>query len=77
MTKQVFLGGACGATTWRRDVAIPVLDAAGVSYHNPQLGAGEWTAAHEEFFFQLFESTSGARRQLLRDSEQRRLRRVV
>jgi hypothetical protein len=47
MTKQVFLGGACGATTWRRDVAIPVLDAAGVSYHNPQLGAGEWTAAHE------------------------------
>jgi UDP-N-acetylglucosamine diphosphorylase/glucosamine-1-phosphate N-acetyltransferase len=37
----------------------------------------EWTAAHEEFFFQLFESTSGARRQLLRDSEQRRLRRVV
>jgi hypothetical protein len=47
MGRQVFLGGACGATTWRRDVAIPALEAAGVSYHNPQLGPGEWTPAHE------------------------------
>jgi len=47
MNKQVFLGGACGTTTWRRDVAIPVLEAAGVSYHDPQLGVGEWTAADE------------------------------
>jgi hypothetical protein len=43
----VFLGGACGETTWRKDVAIPLLQAAGVSYHDPQLGVGEWTAACE------------------------------
>jgi hypothetical protein len=47
MSKQVFLGGACGTTTWRRDIAIPALEAAGVTYHNPQLGPGEWTPAHE------------------------------
>jgi hypothetical protein len=40
--KQVFLGGACGTTTWRRDVAIPALEAAGVTYFDPQLGVGEW-----------------------------------
>jgi hypothetical protein len=44
---QVFLGGACGRTTWRRDIAIPRLQAAGITYHDPQLGPGEWTAAHE------------------------------
>lgn len=47
MGGQVFLGGACGATTWRREIAIPVLESAGVTYHNPQLGPGEWTPAHE------------------------------
>ena len=45
--KQVFLGGACGGTTWRQQIAIPALEAAGVSYHNPQLGIGEWTQAQE------------------------------
>jgi hypothetical protein len=45
--KQVFLGGACGGTSWRATVAIPLLEAAGVSYHDPQLGPGEWTEAHE------------------------------
>jgi hypothetical protein len=44
---QVFLGGACGDTTWRRDVAIPRLEAAGVGYFDPQLARGAWTAAHE------------------------------
>ncbi len=44
---MVFLGGACGRTTWRRDVAIPLLEAAGVAYYNPQLGEGEWTPACE------------------------------
>lgn len=44
---QVFLGGACGKTTWRRAIAIPMLEAAGVTYYNPQLGAGEWTPACE------------------------------
>jgi hypothetical protein len=47
MSKKVFLGGTCGTTTWRTDIAIPALEAAGVTYHNPQLGAGEWTPAHE------------------------------
>lgn len=40
---DVFLGGACGDTTWRKDIAIPVLESAGVSFYNPQLGPGEWT----------------------------------
>jgi hypothetical protein len=40
--KQVFLGGACGLTTWRKDIAIPILEAAGVTYHNPQMPLGAW-----------------------------------
>lgn len=32
----VFLGGSCGKTTWRSDIAIPMFDAAGVKYYNPQ-----------------------------------------
>jgi hypothetical protein len=48
MSKQVFLGGACGGTTWRKRIAIPALEAAGVTYHDPQLGIGEWTQASEE-----------------------------
>jgi hypothetical protein len=48
MSRQVFLGGACGGTTWRKRIAIPALEAAGVSYHDPQLGIGEWTEAHED-----------------------------
>ncbi len=47
MKKQVFLGGICGTTTWRREIAIPALEAAGVTYHNPQLEVDEWTEAHE------------------------------
>lgn len=40
--KQVFLGGACGLTTWRKDIAIPMFEAQGVSYHNPQMPLGAW-----------------------------------
>lgn len=47
MKKQVFLGGACGHTTWRRELAIPALEAAGVSYYDPQLAFGAWTPARE------------------------------
>jgi len=47
MRKQVFLGGACGNTTWRHDIAIPALEAAGITYFDPQLGVGEWTEACE------------------------------
>ena len=34
---QVFLGGACDPTTWRADTAIPMLEAAGIAFHNPQV----------------------------------------
>jgi UDP-N-acetylglucosamine diphosphorylase/glucosamine-1-phosphate N-acetyltransferase len=37
----------------------------------------EWTELHAELFFTLFEQTASERRQLLRESEQGRLRRVV
>src|SRR6266700_96392 len=47
MKKQVFLGGACGVTTWRRDIAIPALQAAGITFYNPQLGVRQWTVEHE------------------------------
>lgn len=47
MKNKVFLGGVCGDTTWRKTIAIPALEAAGVSYYNPQLGPGEWTPAHQ------------------------------
>jgi len=45
--RQIFLGGTCGTSTWRQKIAIPVLEAAGVTYYNPQLGIGEWTPACE------------------------------
>jgi hypothetical protein len=34
---EIFLGGACAPTTWRRDIAIPLLDDAGIAYYNPQV----------------------------------------
>jgi hypothetical protein len=34
---QVFLGGSCNPTTWRKEQAIPVLKNAGVVYFNPQV----------------------------------------
>ncbi|TYZ60729.1 hypothetical protein PybrP1_008052 [[Pythium] brassicae (nom. inval.)] len=37
---EVFLGGACNPTTWRREVAIPLLEAARVGFYNPQVD--EW-----------------------------------
>ncbi|KAF1786579.1 hypothetical protein GQ600_18427 [Phytophthora cactorum] len=36
----VFLGGSCNPTTWRHDVAMPMLDTALVQYFNPQVD--EW-----------------------------------
>jgi hypothetical protein len=38
--RDVFLGGACNPTTWRKDTAIPLLDALGKTYYNPQVD--EW-----------------------------------
>jgi hypothetical protein len=37
----------------------------------------EWTEIHSELFFTLFEQTASERRQVVRESEQGRLRRVV
>ena len=37
----VFLGGACNPTTWRKDIAIPILEQEGISYFNPQVD--EWS----------------------------------
>ncbi|XP_022176684.1 uncharacterized protein LOC111038066 isoform X2 [Myzus persicae] len=34
---DVFLGGSCNPTTWRKDLAIPYLQDAGVSFYNPQV----------------------------------------
>ncbi|MBI1223847.1 MAG: hypothetical protein GC192_01305 [Bacteroidetes bacterium] len=45
---QIFLGGTAGNSTWRKEIAIPLLEAAGVTYFNPQLGVGEWTPSHQQ-----------------------------
>lgn len=34
---RVFLGGSCDPTTWRKDIAIPALEAADIEYYNPQV----------------------------------------
>ncbi len=47
MPPQVFLGGAAGQTIWRRDIAIPALEAAAVTYYDPQLPLGAWSEANE------------------------------
>ena len=33
---DVFLGGSCGPTTWRADVAVPHLRSHGITFYNPQ-----------------------------------------
>lgn len=35
--KQVFLGGSCNPTTWRKDAAIPAIEKAKVAFYNPQV----------------------------------------
>jgi len=35
--KEIFLGGSCNPTTWRKDIVIPTLEAMGVPYYNPQV----------------------------------------
>ena len=32
---QVFLGGSCNPTTWRTEIAIPMLKTFGITYYNP------------------------------------------
>ena len=43
---SVFLAGTCDRSTWRQDIAIPILATARVSFYNPQLPPGEWTPEH-------------------------------
>jgi hypothetical protein len=38
---DVYLGGSCNPTTWRKEIAIPLLEAAGITYYNPQVDS--WT----------------------------------
>lgn len=35
--RDVFLGGSCGNSRWRDEIAIPILMKHGISYYNPQL----------------------------------------
>ncbi|XP_066993493.1 uncharacterized protein raw isoform X2 [Anabrus simplex] len=35
--RDVYLGGSCRNTTWREDIAIPILKKNGLTYFNPQL----------------------------------------
>jgi hypothetical protein len=39
-TIEVFLGGACGMTTWRKNIAVPMLSTAGITFFDPQVE--EW-----------------------------------
>lgn len=39
----VFLGGACGTTSWRTDQAIPELEKRGINYFNPQVPNNQWS----------------------------------
>jgi hypothetical protein len=43
---DVFLGGSCNPTSWRKKIAIPMLDATNVSYYNPQVDV--WDPSLEE-----------------------------
>jgi hypothetical protein len=38
---DIFLGGSCNPTTWRKDAAIPMFEMEGVSFYNPQIE--DWT----------------------------------
>ena len=45
---DVFLGGTCANTTWRQQLAIPLLEAHNISYYNPQLPLKEWSVRKME-----------------------------
>lgn len=42
--KIIGLFGTCGKTTWRRDIAIPLIEKAGKKYFNPQ--RDDWSEEH-------------------------------
>lgn len=39
--RDVYLGGSCNNTTWREDIAIPMLKKNGLTYYNPKVG--QWS----------------------------------
>eukprot|EP00117_Sycon_ciliatum_P012230 scpid48112/ scgid13380/ len=43
LASVVYLGGSCGRTTWRKDIAIPYLEKKGIFYDNPQAAPGAWS----------------------------------
>ncbi|XP_076040076.1 NDT-like domain-containing protein raw [Oratosquilla oratoria] len=53
---EVFLGGSCNPTTWRQDVAIPMLKNHGISFYNPQVS--HWEEALVEREYQAKQSSS-------------------
>ena len=38
---NVFLGGSCNPTTWRKDIAIPFCEQHSITFYNPQVD--DWT----------------------------------
>jgi hypothetical protein len=50
---KVFLGGSCNPTTWRRGIAMPILEEAGVPFYNPQVCSPSFVVV--DFCFALFE----------------------
>ena len=41
---MIGLFGTCGKTTWRKDIAIPIIEKAGKKYFNPQ--RDDWSEEH-------------------------------
>lgn len=39
---DVFLAGECGGSSWRKGIAIPLLQEAGITYYDPQYPEGTW-----------------------------------
>jgi hypothetical protein len=40
--RDVYLGGSCGQSSWRLDIAVPLLRKHGLSFYSPQLTGGGW-----------------------------------
>ncbi|XP_071513314.1 uncharacterized protein raw isoform X3 [Panulirus ornatus] len=53
---EVFLGGSCNPTTWRENVAIPMLKDQGISFYNPQVS--HWEEALVELEYQAKQTAS-------------------
>jgi hypothetical protein len=45
---DIFLGGSCGNTVWRRELVIPYLKKRSITYYDPQRPAWNENMIHEE-----------------------------